>query len=221
LKTVSADSSGNLNVAGNLNVTTVGGLRLIGTSTGDVATFGSSGQVQDSGSQLPVVGTAAIGLLWLPTVVSPPIAVTTQTISGAANQVRVVQFVLPYKTTVRHIVSQVQTGSAGTFNIGIYDSSKNLLLGSASIGCGIPGIKNTSVTATDLQPGTYYFAFAATDTTCALNGYGSSLVLQGISNQNTSRFATASGALSGGVLPSSLGTLTSTTFGVPTVMVEP
>jgi len=112
--------------------------------------------------------------------------------------------------------------SSGSFNLGIYASNGTLLIDSGSITCS-SGVKNVLKSVT-LQPGTYYYAFAATDTVCALFGYPNPGGVENIGNANATssvaRFATA-GNLFGGALPSPLGTLTTSTFGVPVAMAEP
>jgi len=227
---LSATAPANINASGVISLTSEGtGAKVQLTNSGtttanDIVTYDTNGNVQDSGTPLanvpPNVSASGIGFAWLPTVVFPPVNPAGSTISTTASQVRVVQFVLPFTLTVGHIVANVTATSSGSFNIGIYNSSGTKVIDTGSIPCSGSGAVSQSVTSTLLPTGVYYYAFGATDITCALTSVANSPNLQNPANLNGSRFATG-GSISGGVLPASLTLTKSTTNTYPLAMAEP
>jgi hypothetical protein len=72
-----------------------------------------------------------------------------------------------------------------------------------------------------LQPGVYYFAYAANDTTCAVTSMTPSTPIVSIMNANGSRQGTASGTYSGGVMPTPFGTLSTYSISPAIAFMEP
>lgn len=98
-----------------------------------------------------------------------------------------------------------------------------MLLDTGSITCSSGNQTFTLGSSLVLQPGVYFFAFAATDATCAAMGIGgptnSAFELIMNNNPTIKRFGTA-GTLSGGSLPASL-TVTAASFAFPIAFAEP
>ena len=70
------------------------------------------------------------------------------------NLVRVYQFVLPWRQTIRNIVFDIATLSVGGLcSVGLHDVGKNLLTHSGAISTTTTGIKNTAVAAVIVEPG--------------------------------------------------------------------
>jgi hypothetical protein len=178
----------------------------------------SGGNVDFTASNF--VSTAGVGGTFLPTIIVPLSSGSAQVLEGTANVVKFIQFVLPYKTTIRKVVANVATTSAGSFNLGVYDSSgATKLIDTGTISCSTAnGVSKTLGSAVDLVPGVYLYAYAATDTTCALSGAGTGNA--NWLNKNATRTGTA-GNLSGGSLPTPTGTLTATSVVVPFGYFEP
>jgi hypothetical protein len=133
-----------------------------------------------------------------------------------SNQVQVFMFrlVFPFEFALLTI----RTGAVGTpsplVGIGVYSTSGNLLLQWSGISLG--GVPTYQATPTGgpvtLQPGYYYWAFACSTTvTCESAGglvQGGSGENEQAWNQSVVRGGFAANAMSAGVLPSTLGTLT-------------
>lgn len=148
---------------------------------------------------------------------------------GTTNVVRVIQFNLLQRITVRKVVLDLSAASAGAGThafIGIYDSAGTTRLIEA-IFDGNAGAVVQSVTlgaAVTLNPGVYWFAFGG-DTTNTITARMALVTLVGASNsmnQNTVRWGTASTTISAGHLPSTIGTPTATGISsLPCAFLEP
>lgn len=214
----------------------------IQTTKGDVIGYGSAparlgvgtdGQVlmADSGQTLgirwgqgpgAVINTIAVGYVFLPGITIPQNTVTAAQVAGTANQLRVMQVVIPYTITVGKVVANVTTVSASQ-NIfaGVYDSSGNKLLEAALSCAALNGVSTSLGSAVTLTPGTYWYAYSASDTTCQASGAALGGGWFNLLDKNTTRTATAANSVSGGVMPSTLGTLTfNSSFTPITTMLE-
>jgi hypothetical protein len=155
----------------------------------------------------------SVPVLWLPMAATgePAIALATATGAGA-NTLSCIQFSVPTPITATKFVASVGTASGGqTVNVGIYDSSLNLIRDSGSLSCTTAGTAavTSTVTSFSLNPGsTYYQCVAFTDATCALQGVAASTSFTNIANKNATREFTCANALSAGALPSACGTQT-------------
>lgn len=131
-------------------------------------------------------------------------------IVGTANQLLVTQFVLPYTITVRQMTWQVTTAVASSvMAAGIYDASGNKLVAADNVSSATTGIKTTAVGPVTLNPGVYYFAQCASSTSVAATTILVNTNLSNILNHNaTKRQGGAANAMSSGVLPSTLGGIT-------------
>ena len=170
-----------------------------------------------------VVNTIAVGYVFLPWITVPQFTATTTTAAGTANQVRVMQVVLPYTITVGKVAANITTASSGqNVFVGVYDSSGNKLLEAALSCTTTNGVSTTLGTAVTLTPGTYFYAASASDTTCAASGVGASFSggWLNIMDKNTTRMGTAANSVSSGVMPSTLGTITFGSFPPITTMLE-
>lgn len=168
-----------------------------------------------------VINTIAVGYVFLPQITIPQNGASTTVVAGTANQLRVVQVVIPYTITVGKVVTNIATTSSGSFYAGVYDSSGNFLLG-ATLSCATLGGVSTSLTTpVTLTPGTYLYAYSASDTTCAASGASFSGGWFNMLDKNTTRTGTAANSVSSGTMPSTLGTLTySSSFTPITTMLE-
>lgn len=184
--------------------------------TGDIATWDSSGSLADSGTLPSVLGTAGAGI-FLPSLINPFNPGTSQKLEpSAANTVSFIPFVNPLKVTIAHVTVDVATSSTGTYNIGIYTVGGTKVLDTGTVTCSA-GVGSTSVSYT-LQPGAYYFAYVASDTTCAMSGLPSTNSNSSYLNKNHAEMGTYS--YTGG-LPSTLPTITSGAVNVIFAYVEP
>ena len=170
-----------------------------------------------------IVNTIAVGYAFMPWISVPQFTATTTVAAGTANQVRVMQVVIPYTITVGKIAANITASSSGqNMFVGMYDSSGNKLL-EAALSCTATNGVSTSLGSTvTLTPGTYYYAVSASDTTCAASGTGASFSRGwlNILDKNTTRMGTAANSVSGGVMPSTLGTVTFNNFPPITTMLE-
>ena len=156
-----------------------------------------------------IVNTIAVGYMFLPGITIPQNSSTGTVITSTANQLRVMQVVIPYTITVGKVVGNITTVSSGqNMFAGVYDTSGNKLLEAALSCAALNGVSLTLGTPVTLTPGTYLYAYSASDTTCAASGSSLSGGWFNMLDKNTTRTATAANAVSSGVMPATLGTLT-------------
>lgn len=138
--------------------------------------------------------------------------------AGTGNQVRFRRFVLPYRTRVKFVSTQNNGTSSGKLvTVGIYTAdAATKLIDSGTFDGGSNSVQTKTITPVTLDPGEYLFAWScdlATTVTCG-GAFSMASAFTSILNANTAKNAgTAGNAMSGGVLPSSLGALTATDVG--------
>jgi len=158
------------------------------------------------GSRVANVTTAGQGFF----IAAPENTLATTTAALASiNQVRVAQFVLPFRMIVRTLVSEVTTlGGAGKkYGVGIYNVDKTLLVESGALDANTAAINATAVTATTMEPGTYYVAWTSDSTSTILRAVNTQI--QSVLNQGTdTRMGAAANSGTAGVLPATLGVIT-------------
>lgn len=140
--------------------------------------------------------------------------------SALANNVHVFLFVVAYTITINKIVYNVATLSASDkWAFGIYSSDGNTKL----IDSGVisPTATNTALSITlgtpvTLPPGEYYFAQTASGTT-ALSSFQqtNTAAVPPMVNKNRNRIGLAANASAAGVLPSTLGAISTATLRSP------
>ena len=141
---------------------------------------------------------------------------------GAANRVRVQQFVLPFREIIRNIVFEITTLSVGGLcSVGLYDVGKNLLVHSGAISTTLAEFKNTAVTAVTVEPGIYYLAWTGDNNTFILRTFASGDAAMNALRQNGTRVGRAANSSTAGVLPATLGTITNEFIASPSVYFEP
>jgi hypothetical protein len=108
--------------------------------------------------------------------------------------------------TITKLGINVSTAVASsTMQLGIYSLAGSKLCATSTIATTSTGLKQGAVTSTTLQPGFYYAAFVKSIAT---------IVCDGVGNEGTGGLIDnlmvgfAANGLSGGALPSSLGTIT-------------
>ena len=167
------------------------------------------------GTVMPTVDTADQGYFFGFVVQNPAAAVLTSGASfvGTANQVEVFQFVLPFRVVVGNIVSEIRgAGAAGKkYSVGLYTAAKDLLVHTGALAADAIAVNKTAISPTvTVEPGVYYFAQTTDDaatvsTRIDTSTLSTDLLLEG-SSPKIGRAANASVA---GVLPATLGTITS------------
>ena len=159
------------------------------------------------------VDTADQGYVCAPSVIIPRL-VNAVLVTGV-DQVRAFQFVLPFRITVRRILTDITTGGGAgkLFACGMYDVSGNLLFQIQEKDANDTGGLASSVTAITLEPGTYTWAWTSDSTTTqsrtmdVANGFGNWFGLL-----STKTHGTATAAAAPGILNNTLGTITNATF---------
>lgn len=139
-----------------------------------------------------------------------PSSFTTSIMAGLSNQVRVARIFLPCRTTIRRIVFEVTTASAGGFcSVGIYSADGNTrLLHTGAVATDTTGVKNISITPVTLDPGVYWLAWTADNTIAQARFLTLGTNAATIENTVAARRGSAANASSAGVLPTTLGTIT-------------
>jgi hypothetical protein len=154
---------------------------------------------------------------------------------SAANTVYYCQFVQPYTMTIGHAgIRTAEASSGNAFNVGIYTVGGTKMIDSGAFSTTTGSVNIFGAVAsgggTTLTMNTsYLFVWAATSTTPSLSSFagGTSIQTGYIAMLNSmlstlpNGCGTAANALSAGVLPVTLGTLTATsagTSGMPVVI---
>lgn len=166
-----------------------------------LSTIGQGGFWGGLGTSFPPVGSVATTVAMSP---------------SGANNVTCSQFVLNYTVLVRKIVFRVggTAAAASTANLGIYDASGNKFIdsGTFSTASSATILSNTLTTPVSLFPGVYFYCWSDTSTTVTATGYATlaaNVVL--MYNQNANRYVAATNTTSAGVMPATLGSLTTST----------
>ena len=144
--------------------------------------------------------------------------VPTQT----ANQTRVFRFMQPLELKVAKVIFEIPTPSGGTFGaVGVYTADGTVKLidtGAQSFATG-GVIAVTLGAAVTLLPGWYSLAWTTDSGTPTWRSVGQPANFN-ILNDSTVVKGSAANASSVGVLPSTLGALTSQTFDIPVVKLQ-
>jgi hypothetical protein len=117
--------------------------------------------------------------------------------------------IVPYSLVVSKITIYTQPGFSGNAYVGIYDiTGTHKLIDSGPIQCSAGGgAKTVSITPVAIPAGMFIVTLCADATGLSLNGTSPSANLVYIFSANKVRMGTAQNTVSGGVLPTSLGTL--------------
>ena len=156
-------------------------------------------------------------------VVHWPTASSAGTVVGVNNQIRLIQFVLPFRAVVRRLALEISTLSVGgNLGVGLYDAGGNLILESGAISTTTTGIKTASITAVTLEPGVYFHVETADNTTVQVRKVGLSAQVRNLLNANAvEKSGLAANTSTAGVLPATLGAIIVTTNTPTMVLYEP
>jgi hypothetical protein len=122
----------------------------------------------------------------------------------APNVVYCFPFILPFKFTVRSIVTKMAAALVGTYDAGLFDASGNNVVSLGGLSTNTVAPTTTPVSAATLPPGLYYLCLCAS--VANVNFFGISNGISGTLNFST--YYTAANPAISGVLPSTLGALT-------------
>lgn len=144
------------------------------------------------------------------------------TFTQTANEVRVMQFVLPFRAKVSSVRVTIGTLSVGgKYGVGIYNASKNLVA-SAVIATDSAVSVTQAITPVTLEPGIYWFAWTMDNAVAATNVMTGQGTYINVMNTTTARYGTAANASAAGVLPATLGVVTANNgFGPAVALFEP
>ena len=147
-----------------------------------------------------------------------PTSASTQLLI-ATEEVRAVQFVLPFRATVNRIVTEVTTtgGSGKKYGLGLYSADgQTLLTETGALDANSATTNITTITQITFEPGVYWFAWTSDSTTVKLRGGAVTSGVLILDTLTTKRSVVAGNSPSpAGVLPSSLGTMTTGSSTVP------
>jgi len=134
-----------------------------------------------------------------------------------ADIVYAAKFYIPFALTVNNFVFHITTEAAGgTVSWAVYNEAKNTkLVAAESVSAATPGVITSNVTATTLTPGWYWVAYSNSVNTIrvmALYSYGSAAFDADVKIQGTADNAAVSG-----VMPATLGVISTNYQKVPIV----
>lgn len=198
-----------------LNLTGAGTTTVASDAFGNVTISSAASALSGSGAFFLGPGVTDLALIYG----SPnwgQVAVNLQNGSLTANQVAVYLFELQVPFTISKCSTECtdsNAGQHGTFGIYSYSGAK-LVDGGQFVTLNSSGIQTNTFIPVTLPAGTYWFAQAATNGT-AQHFFGQNVSSASNTNgmlstllKNSTRAAIAANALSAGVLPATLGTLT-------------
>jgi len=162
------------------------------------------------------LNTTGQGGMWAVSIAMPR-ALGAFPVVNAANEVRVFQFVLPYKVIIGRVSVLIFTGSPATGDVGIYDINGNRLLYTGGFSTASSGPLSTPVVGgpITLNPGFYYFAQTNSSiqplwiVSGGLSGTQDSQLVRVFNASGTKGIGLAANSAAGGVLPGTLGVITS------------
>jgi hypothetical protein len=182
-----------------------------------VRNAGNTGWVNGSVGGLSLA-TSGYGGFWSAGIHLPAFgnSVTSITVSVTTNQVCVFQFVLPYSITISTVSTAITTGSSGKHvNFGIYSAAGAKLIDSGAISAATSSTQEVvSITPVTLPAGVYYFAQSADSSSVQVEGFAAnaSSLFKAQALANGVYVAIAANSTSAGVMPSTLGTLSYTSY---------
>lgn len=189
-------------------------LNLVNTDGTIVMTDLGSGNIQLNATG-STFGTSGVGGFWsagFPMMAPYGYAITNGSVSTTIDQITVFQFTLNSPWTIRTVACNVVTGAAsGSFNFGIYNPAGNKLVDSGSLsGVSSNVIVSNTITPVTLPAGSYYFAVSAHVTSNTATAYSlNSTVLESVlNNSGTVKVGQAANKTAAGVMPATLGTIT-------------
>ena len=152
-----------------------------------------------------------------------PTAVLVGGVVGGNNQIRTIQFVLPFRAVVRRIALEITTLSVGGFvGAGLYDANGNRVLHSGAISTTTTGVKTDSITPVTLEPGIYFHAETADNTTVQMAKISMLANVRNLLNANAvEKSGSAANTSTAGVLPATLGAITAISNTPSLVLYEP
>lgn len=172
-----------------------------------------SGRVPRLGGGVATVDTAGEGWFFGAVVHMYPQFANGGIFSGI-EQTNTWQFVLPFRASVKTIVTEVTSGGGAgkKYGVGLYDVTKNLILETGALDGNTVQINVTTITQVILEPGIYWYAVTGDSTSIQLKRFDpENTLLHGIA---TPRQGTATNG-SAGVLPATLGTITGVARAIP------
>lgn len=172
-----------------------------------------------AGKLASISGTPDSGAYKLLPTAFPTAVFTTPTVT--ANQTRVWRFELALQLIVTNVVFEIVTGASGQFMaIGVYSSDGGTkLIDTGAFSTSANGVHSKVITAVTLLPGWYCLAWTIDNTTATLRSTANSANF-GINNNTVVQKGSAANASSAGVLPATLGALTTGVFDVPIVKLQ-
>ncbi len=197
------------------------GAASVGPFTANGGLIVAAGQVIVADQVMPI-NSAGVGGFWGWSTLWPQHN-TGSFIVNAANEVRVYQFVLPYAVTVNKVTVNVSTSNAGTADVGIYSTAgSRLIYTNGGINTGSQTTQTVTITGgpVTLTAGSYYLAQTSTSTTATLLVFVIDTGLPGLllNNAGFVRVGVAANTASAGVLPATLGVVS--TSGVGTLPIQ-
>lgn len=155
--------------------------------------------------------------------VSPSDTTAIQPVSPA-NDVSVIQVVLPFQIKVSDIQIYVDTLQAGkNFGCGIYSADgETLLLETGAISTASAGKKKVTLgTAVTLDAGVYWYAWTADGTTLRVRGLAAAGAVNDLFDDTNPQMGDAENGGTNGVLPATLGTITYVGLNIPLSLTKP
>jgi len=137
----------------------------------------------------------------------------------AADDVRASQFVLPFRAVINRILTDVTTGGGASslYGVGIYSADgQTLLTETGALDADTVARNETTVTEVTFEPGVYWFAWTSDSGTLQMRRGSTAMSNSLLSFASSKRSVLAGNSpISPGVLPASLGALTTGTTTSP------
>ena len=217
------DATGNLQLSAFASASLSGNGTKLATTTGTLSS-GRCVEIDANGNFVQAAagcggGTtyATSGNYWFPAAAMPS-TIAHVAVSGTANQVRVARIFLDRAITFDRVaINGVTVSASGTASIGLYTddgNTRSCYSGTLSTDTVSPwsGTQTVTITSCTVGPGYYLIAWTADNTTATVRSYSYDSNLISVYNQGSFFVGTAANSASSGALPSTLGTLTSSSL---------
>jgi hypothetical protein len=182
---------------------------VVGDAT-NAPTFNTTG----NDASTSVTSQAGISYFWGGWPIGIGLAATSNAAIGAVNRLYFVLFYIPFSITITKATfyCNAVSGSASQYiSVGLYDINQNIVANfKVNVSSGqSTGNKVTTIGATTIQPGFYYFGYTtnSTDATFGVLSVGGNNEVSLLNQNGTRHGYTTSGATSGGILPTTMPTL--------------
>lgn len=177
----------------------------------DVLTYISANSQWESKPSVPTLQTAGQGAILCPPDFDFSTASASSQMSFGANGLACSQFICSHTIAINKVSLKVSSSAAASTGfVGIYSADGNTKLLQAAFDTSSTGVKTTTLGAAVVLHinAVYWYVTSNTDNSVRVSGTSSSGFIGDIVNANSPHLGSSANSVSGGNLPSTLGSIT-------------